>query len=416
MAGPVSITNVPKIFKDLFLGKATSMATRGKPMLDRIVKIDDMEGAISNFVWRANVHTGATHVFATAQSDDTANDVLRPQLTTANLYAVIDFDAKGLAGTRSAVGSYLRLKAKETQDQFEYVGQVMERELWRGASLGQLLAAPTVVSGLTFTFQMKAASDIVSIQKGQRIGAWTTASGAATQRTNVSATVGTVTKVNHGTNTVTALFNVDPTAGTVWTANDYLFTEGARNTTDTLGWTSIQDYIPATDPSSGESFKGVDRSELPNYYAGWRGTTYGTIEESVQQLAVIMAPYVNALPFGGTEVWLSPKNWQRLNAESGARLLRDQGGTAILGYKGFRIATAAGDFPVMTGPFVPDSDAFLLDQSTWELHTLGEFLHLVNEDGQEMLRKATADEFEMRWRSWAMPFCQAPVKNGRVAV
>ena len=410
MAGPVSITTIPKVFKDIFGGKAISMATRGKPMLNRIAKMDDMEGFQTHFPWRVNLHTGASHTFANAQSDDTANDILRPVLTTKNHYAIIDFDAKALAGSRSNVGSYLRVKAKETQDQFEYVGQKMERELWRGASLGQPAAAPTLVSGVIYTFQMKAAADIKSIHVGQLIAAWTTSSGSGTKRAGVA----TVTKVAHKANLVTATFSADPTAA--WTSSDYLFVEGDRTTSDTLGWTSIQDYIPSADPTSGESFKGVDRSSVPNYYAGWRGDTYGTVEETVQQLAVVMAPYTNALPFGGTEVWVSPTNWQRLNAESGARLLRDQGGTAILGYKGFRIATAAGDFPVMSGPFVPDSDIFLLDQSTWELHTLNELLHIANEDGQEMLRKGTTDSYEMRWRSWAEPFCNAPVRNGRAAV
>lgn len=404
-----SISTVPKIFKDIFQGKATSMATRGKPMLNRIAKLDDLEGNQILQPWRGQLHTGATHTFSDAQTDDTSNDILRPAITSKDLYAVINFEAKAFKQSRSNIGSYLRIKAKETQEQFEYLGQTMERELWRGASLGQPSAAPAVVSGSTYTFSMKAAADIKNIHKGQVILAWTTSSGSGTSRSGV----GTVTKVAHKANTVTATFDVNPSA---WTNGDYLFLRGARTTTDTLGWTSIQDYIPSSDPTSGESFKGVDRSELPNYYAGWRGDTYGTIEETVQQLAVVMAPYTNALAFGGTEVWVSPTNWQRLNAESGARLLRDQGGTAVMGYKGFRIATAAGDFPVMSGPFVPDSDIFLLDQSTWELHTLGELVHLTDEDGLEMLRKASADQFEMRWRSWAELYCNAPVRNGRAAV
>lgn len=416
MAGPVTISTIPKVFKDIFAGKALQMCIRGKPMLNRLVKLDDMEGAQTHFPWRANLHTGASHTFSNAQSDDTANDILRPVLTTKNHYAIIDFDAKALAGSRSNVGSYLRVKAKETQDQFEYLGQKMEREVWRGASLGTITVKPVLVSGSTYTWQMTSAADIKNIHKGQKINAWTTASGAGTMRTAVA----TVTKVAHKSNLVTATFTTDPSVAGQWTNNnaavDYLFLQGDRDTSDTLGWTSIQDYIPSTDPSAGESFKGVDRSEMPNYYAGWRGDTYGTVEESVQQLAVIMAPYVNNLPFGGTEVWVSPANWQRLNAESGARLVRDPGGTAVLGYKGFRIATAAGDFPVMSGPFVPDSDAFLLDSSTWELHTLNELVHIANEDGQEMLRKGTTDSYEMRWRSWAELFCTAPVKNGRVAV
>lgn len=405
----IDINTVPKIYKDIFGGKAISMATKGKPMLNRITKLDDLEGFQTHFPWRVHAHPGASHTFANAQSDDTANDVLRPVISPKNTYQAIDFDAKALAASRSNVGSYLRLKAKETQEGLEYMGQKLEREIWRGAYLGQPTGAPSNVAGAVYKFTVAKTSDLINFVKGQKIGAWTTSSGAGAQRAETAV----VTKVLVKTNEVHGTFTGNPAT---WASTDFIFVEGDRNTTDTLGLTSIADYIPSADPSSGESFKGVDRSGFPELFAGWRGDTYGTVEESIQQLAVRMAPFTNALQFGGTEVWLHAQDWQRLNAEAGARLLRDQGGTAIMGFKGFRIATAAGDFPVMSGPYVPQGTAWLLDQSTWELHTLRELIHLVDEDGQEMLRKASTDSFEMRWRSWSELFCNAPIRNGRVTL
>lgn len=406
------------MYKDVFKGDNPMMvALRGKPGTSRIKKVDDLEGYQNIYPLRVHVHTGASHTFTQAQADDTANDIYRFAIQAKDHYAVVNFDAKAMAMARSNIGSYLRLKAKETQETLEYVGQRMEKELWQGTSLGQVLAVPTNVTGAIYTFTMSPITKVINIQKGQKIGAWTTAVAVGVQKINSAdsnvATIATVTKVNHSTGVVTATFNSDPTAGaTPWAAGNYLYTEGDRTATAVLGWTSITDYIPATDPSSGESFLGTDRSAMPNYLAGWRGTEYGTVEETAQQLITKMAPFVNALDFGGSEFWCSAQVFQRLQSEAGARLVRDQSTTPVMGYTKCRLATALGDIPVMTGPYVPSTGIFLLDWSTWSLHTNRPLFHLVDEDGLEMRAKATADQFEMRWRSWSELLCEKPVANG----
>jgi hypothetical protein len=407
----VTIATVQKMYKDVFKGDNPAMlAMRGKPGLKRIKKADDMEGYKSIYPVRVHLHTGASHTFTDAQDNDTANDIYRFELQAKNSYAVVNFDAKAMAFARSSVGSYLRLKAKEIQETLEYAGQRMEKELWRGTPVGSVTAAPVLVSGSTYTVTLADATDIINIHKGQVIECWDTATAAsATQRAEECV----VTVVNHSAGTFQGTFTGNPTA---WGTNtDYLFIEGDRTASAILGWTGISDYIPSTDPVALESFQGLDRSVMPNYLAGWRGTTYATIEESGQQLCTKMAPFVEAID-GKAEYWCHPQVFQSLQSEAGARLVREQGGTPILGYTRAKIATALGDIPVMTGPSVPKTDLFLLDWSTWSLHTNKPLFHLVNEDGQEMLRKAAADEFEMRWRGWSEPLCDEPVKNGRVAV
>lgn len=407
----VTISTVLKMYKDVFKGDNPSMlALRNKAGMSRIKKVDDMEGVKSIYPIRVHLHTGASHTFTDAQDNDTANDIYRFELQAKNSYAVVNFDAKAMAFSRSNVGSYLRLKAKEIQETLEYAGQRMEKELWRGTPVGSVTAAPVNVSGSTYTVTLADTTDIVNIHVGQVIECWDTADTAsATQRAEECV----VTKINHSAGTFDGTFTGNPTA---WGTNtDYLFVEGDRTSSSILGWTGISQYIPASDPAAAESFQGLDRSPMPNYLAGWRGTEYATIEESGQRLCTKMSPFVEAID-GKSEFWINPLGFHTLQSEAGARLVRDQGGTATLGYTRAKIATAMGEIPVMTGAFVPKTDLFLLDWSTWSVHTNKPLFHLVNEDGQEMLRKATADEFEMRWRGWSEPLCDEPVKNGRVPV
>jgi len=406
-----TITLLEKMYKDVFKGSNPAMlAMRGKPGLSRVTKIDDLEGHKSIYPIRVNLHTGVSHTFTDAQDNDTVGDIYRFEITAKNHYAVVNFDAKALAFARSNVGSYLRLKAKETEEILEYAGQRMEKEFWRGTHVGSVTAAPTNVSGSTYKVTLADPTDIINIHKGQVIECWDTSdASSSTQRAEEC----TVTKINHADGTFEGTFTGNPTA---WGTNtDYLFVEGDRTGSAILGWTGISQYIPATAPSASDSFQGVNRSNMPDYLAGWRGTEYGTIEETCQQLCTMMSPFVSAID-GKSEFWMHAKAFQKLQSEAGARLVRDQGGTPQLGYTKVRIATAMGDMAVNVGPFVPKSGVYLLDWSTISLHTNKPLFHLVNEDGQEMLRKATADEFEMRWRSWSEVLVDEPVKNGYAPV
>jgi hypothetical protein len=399
------------MYKDIFRGaEPASLAVRDKPAMSRLRRVDDLEGVKSIFPIRVHLHPGMAADFATVQTNETTNDIYRFELQPKDQYAVVCFNAKAMAASRSNVGSYLRLKAKEIQDVLEYAGQKFEKMFWRGGEVGSVTAAPSNVSGSTYRVTLADATDIVNIHKGMVIGCYDdNTGGAATKR----AETGTVTVVDHANGTFDATFTGNPSA---WGTNtDYLYVEGDRSGTTISTWTGVQQYIPSSAPSSGESFQGLDRSPMPNYLAGWRGTQYATNEESLQQLAVTMAPFLSAIK-GKSEIWMHPKAFHVTQAEAGARLVRDQGEGAVLGYTKCKLASAMGDIPIMTGPFCPKSTAFMLDWSTWSLHTLKPLLHLINEDGNEILRKAAADEFEMRWRSWAELLCDEPVKNGRVAV
>jgi hypothetical protein len=398
------------MFKTVFAGdKPMQLAMRGKPGIQKARKVDDINGYIQYYPIRSHLAAGVTHTFSDAQADETSNDIDRLGIQAKDTFVTVKLVAKEMALSRKDIGAYLRMKAKETEDRFEAFGQNMEREFWRGTHVGSVTAAPTLVSGSTYEVTLADPTDIVNIQKGMYIQCWDTAdASSATQR----AETGQVTKINHGTGKFQATFTGNPSA---WGTNtDYLFVRGTRTASAILGWTGLNDYVPATDPSGSDSFQagGLNRSTNVNYLAGWRGTQYSTIEETAQQLAVLMSP-VMAEVAGSSEFWIHAKGFQTLQAEAGARLIRDQGGTADLGYTNVKIATAFGAKKVMTGPFVPNSALFLLDWDGISIRTNGPLFHLADEDGLEMLRLSTADSYEMRWRSWSEVLVDKLISQGR---
>lgn len=403
-----ALTTAAKMFKDVFAGsKPEQLAVRGKPGISKARKVDDINGRIQYYPIRSHLAAGVTHTFSDAQADETSNDIDVLGIAAKDTYVTVKLVAKEMALSRKDIGAYLRMKAKETEDRFEAFGQNMEREFWAGTRLGQLLAAPTLVSGSTYTFSFVTTTDVINVQKGMYIQAWTTNVPVGALRAETAQ----VTAVNHGTGVVTALFTGAPSA---WAANDYLFIRGTRTTTAILGWTGLNDYIPSSDPTSSDAFQAgsLNRSTNVNYLSGWRGTQYSTIEETAQQLAVTMSPVMSSVA-GSSEFWIHAKGFQTLQAEGGARLIRDQGGTAELGYTNVKIATSFGAKKVMTGPFVPVGTLFLLDWDGISIRTNGPLFQLANEDGLEMLRLSTADTYEMRWRSWSEVLVDKLISQGR---
>lgn len=406
-----TLGSTAKMFKEIFAGdRPEQLAVRNKPALSRLKKVDDLDSYPATYYpIRTHLAAGVTHTFSNAQDDETSNDIYRIGLTAKDTYVTVKLVAKEMAMSRKNIGAYLKLKAKETEDRLEAFGQTMEREFWQGTHVGSVTAAPTNVAGSTYLVTLADATDIINIERGMSIGCWDTSdASSATQRAETC----TVTKVNHSAGTFEGTFTGNP--ATWGTDTDYLFVAGTRSASEIKGWTSLNDYIPSSNPSSGETFSAssLDRTSHLNYLSGWRGTEYATIEETAQQLAVTMAPVMQQVA-GSTEFWLHAKGFQKLQAEAGARLIRDQGSTPELGYTNCKIATAFGSKKVMTGPFVKSGVLWLIDWDGLSIRTNGPLLHVANEDGLEMLRLSTADTYEQRWRSWSNVLCDKMISQGR---
>jgi hypothetical protein len=319
--------------------------------------------------------------------------------------------------SRDKVGAYMQLKTKELEEKLEYMGQRVASVFWQ-EYLGTVAAVPVLVSGTTYTVQLVNARDAVRVHRGQVLHCYSATTSGTLRNSEM-----TVTKVNHSTGVITGTFVTGSTGGAVptgasgWSNNaaatDFIYVKGDYGNQPT----SISSWVPSTHTGlSAENFLSAGagaRDIYPVAYAGWNGSWKNSIEESVKDLAANMAQYIDPL---SAEVWLSPYNFFRLESEMGARLQRDQGGTATAGYSSVRIPTAAGTLPVMVDPFIPDSFGAIHDMKTWEVHHLGPFIHRITDDGRDGARESDYDATEYRFRSWHELFCAKPIRNGRFTI
>jgi hypothetical protein len=70
--------------------------------------------------------------------------------------------------------------------------------------------------------------------------------------------------------------------------------------------------------------------------------------------------------------------------------------------------------PIYADRHCPKGTFFALREENWWISSMGELIHAQNEDGLEMLRKASSTDYELRLLSYPILGCNAPKNNGRV--
>lgn len=411
MSAPSStVARLAAFFKTVYIDKAESMRNaqlRERPLLRMMNQVDDLDGNQIYSPLDVVLPGGMAHNFTTARANRSGSKGYGWTLTRNTLYQFVSISGEAIHASRRDPAAFIRAKAKETSQAVEYVMNRLGEIAWNdgSADIGKVGA----ISGTTtYTITLSDTSRAINFAEGQILVANTARNGAGTARAGIV----TVTAVNMFTGVITGT----QTGGNDWAVNDYIFIQGDRDQTAGVIQTGkgVQAYIPASDPGTGgvpDALNGITaRSVNPTALAGWRSTWEGSIEESAKKLATTMLRHTNSK---STHYWLSYDNFHRLEMEMGARAVRNVGEAAKFGFPTIGIQTAKGMVPVVADPFAPNDTGFLLDMSTWDLHTLEGLPHVITDDNLSILRETDADGVEIRFRGWYEFCCNRPMANGR---
>lgn len=274
-----------------------------------------------------------------------------------------------------------------------------------GGSIGQFNGSGTVAS--TNAFTLSNISQIVNFYQGQILNA------ATTDGTSGSVESGYVTvaavDVNLGTITPTANWS----AGIPTIANtDYLFNQGdfGKKFAGLSGW------IPDANHRSSLSttFNNVNRSTDPARLAGvaYNGKGAPKSETLIQTLALVGRMggrpdlvLCNSLDYADVVKELSTRV-QYVTSEAFDN--------PQIGFDGVKVATQYGTVTILADPFCPQGNAWVLELGTWLLVSMGKLPKVLGSgiDGQEWLRNAGADSYQLRVGYRATTYCSTPGHNG----
>jgi hypothetical protein len=265
---------------------------------------------------------------------------------------------------------------REMDGSLATLGDEMARNMYRnyGAARGQRGSN----SSSTTTLSNK--SDIWFFEVGMKVAA-STADGTSGSLRD-SGNVLTITVIDEDAGTFTYTGSISGYAD-----NDYLFQQGDFG----AGAYGLDSWCPATAPSTGESFFGMDRGTSPSRLAGVRfnASTLGYgLEEAFIQLkarqrrgyATTKYFFVNPGDLAGMETALT----------STRRTVNDnQYGI------GFEVVDAYG-VTLVADPNVQPGVCWGLAEDAFCLYSLGDCPRILEEDGLEILRSSTADDYEFR--------------------
>jgi hypothetical protein len=89
---------------------------------------------------------------------------------------------------------------------------------------------------------------------------------------------------------------------------------------------------------------------------------------------------------------------------------------ADVGFQALSIIGPKGPIRVIADQNCTPNVAYLLQMDTWSLNSLGAAPHILDLDGNRMLRESSADAYEVRVGFYGNVGCTAPGYNSRVAL
>ena len=232
----------------------------------------------------------------------------------------------------------------------------------------------------------------------------------------------------HGTTSGLIITGIDRSAGTLTFAantndaavgvptiavNDYIFLEGDVSTTRNK-LAGLAGWLPTTAPSVGEDFFGVDRSVDSDRLAGIRFNASGGIP--IYEAVTTLANRIGRAGGKPDSLYLSFTRFSELvNAlETKVRYDKVEEKKGVVGFQGIEFLTPTGLVTAFPDVNCGDDVAYLLQQDTWKLPTLGSAEKHLQEDTLSMRYAYNADKLEVRYRATVSMCCTAPGFNGVV--
>lgn len=398
-----TLTTVAYVFKDLFDGDITNMATRTKPLLDMMPKSGGYTGSGSlSYPFQFGNPQGISGTFAKAKTNVSSSQGKQPTMARRTKYGYGTIDGVALEASKGDAGAYVELVSDTVTNTLDEFGDRQAFDLFRDqyAARGRRSSISTNVVTLTEP------NDARNFKKGMTVIADDDSTGASPRSGST-----TVDKVDIQAGTVTL---TSAAAITAFADNDYLFVDGEEG----VAWDGLASHIPLTTPSVGESFRGIDRSDMPNLLAGVRldQATTSTMEEDLARLAVDI--YAEGRGKGQMSAWCNPLAWYEMSRRRNASVQIDnrKDGTYRYSYQYLEIATVLGILKLYPDPNCPQNRAYILRLDKWQIKTLLDLVHIIKADGLTELRVADEDAIEFRVRSIGNVRTFTPGDNGVISV
>lgn len=392
MATPNWDPVLKQLYRDSNLYKNTF---KDRPIFGLLQKFEGFGGRNMPLIGVYGNPQGRSASFSEAQGNTTP-----PQMTDFLLDIVSDYSIATVTGeeidrTRGDNKAFLKALKSSIDYAMDTLSDAIETFLPRSGtgSIGQVSSGSTV-SAQTIT--LADINDVANFEVKMTLRGTSTDGGAYDVGEEVLA------GVNRSTGVLTATSAAWNTVMTDLAASDYLVVSGdAQNGTSNaeVKITGLVSWLPATAPSGGEDFWGVDRSVDSRLYGTYHDGSQQTMED-----ALVDGQSKSAQQGGTPDLGLiNHVKMRRLIKELGAgkeyttvNAVSSKGLVANVGYRGVFIQGDKSVIKMVAANKCQSNIGYLLEQENATLFSIGKAVKFIDDDGQRILRQGQADGVEVR--------------------
>lgn len=372
-------------------GALSDAVLRDHPFLHQIQKGSKATGHDGEFVGsdfqyaiKFGYGQGVSGTFANSQAQASASRGVKFSATAALKYGTVLVAGPAILACKDD-GAFVDLVTTTTDETIKEHTSRLAFDIYRGTSgiRGKRASAATNVITLATP------DDCRNFEIDMTIGASQNADGSS-PRTGTT----TITGVSLSAGTITV---ASAAAITTFSDNDFLFVAGDVGTC----MQGMEVATPLVAPTAGDSFRGQDRSVYVERLAGGRLTTLVSQNQTIEENCGLAAINVNANGGKCTDVTMNPINFYAVQRRGNARVeMVMAGGDLVYGFETIKIVTAAGALTCWSDPDCPIDRVRGYNHDSHYIRRAGDFVHVIQDDGNGSLRSTTADSIETRTRSY----------------
>lgn len=389
--------------------RVENMVYQDNPLLAFMPKMEDFTGKNLPVPIIYGNPQGRSATFARAQARSllTSSKIGDFLLTRVKDYSVAVIDNETLEATKGNAGAFLEAATVEIDGAINTLTRSLAISQYR-SGYGEIgVLSGGVVSGTTLT--LLTIEDISNFEIGQELDVASSSTGSV--RAYGSSGNGLiVTGVDRINGVLTFAYAVNDATNGIPTigVSDTLFVRGDHSGSSITKIAGLEAWLPSSNPSA-TTFFGQDRSVDPTRLGGLRKDISAMpIEEGLIDGASLVAREGWKLD----HYFMNYGKYAELEKALGAKVQYiDMKMNAEVSFRGIQINGPRGPINVVPDQNCPSNRVFGLTKNQWKHYSLGKSVRVIDTDGLQMLRQASADGVECRYGYYAQMGTRAPGAN-----
>lgn len=406
----MNATLFDKLLKEFYVpGKLQSMLFKNFPLLERIPKKQaNGKYVVQPVLSGANVRRSADYATAWTSLTEVAPAVAF-QVPFADDYCISAIDGKLWLQSEGDAGSFISAFKQSQDAAMAAMRKSLAIKLWRNGSgsVANLGGSSTAAT----TQALSKREDAYNFEVGDIVAfSATTTDGGALRHPATGLIGAKIAGIQDNGTTASLVFtDVLNTSVTDVGNSDYIYINkgDAQNAATTpVCVTGVLGWSPASTVSLTVAFCGVTRSTDERRLRGQfvANTNSAPINEQLQ------AGLTQLIALGGTPkaIYLNPTDGLKLTRVAAGSVVRQPGGTAVMGFRKAIFQTTSGDIEVLEDPTVPVGLAFILDEDGMALYSLKEPIRIRAAGDSSKVRQLTGTT---AWAVEMESFCNLVVER-----